>query len=228
MRMISEILINVGVALGFLKGAELLFRIHQKKAIQEFLEDMTLRLDDLDFKEISRRMVTPEAQFVFIVLAYVEFTLVAVVAFFGQGSSWKPGGVLHEEFGEGARYLQAGILVLSFITLGLCWKWPIPRLMRWVIGKGSSWFYVLLRLVGFVAAGYLVFAVYQLSLFGLESALLGHGLEEALIGPPLRAPIFTAGLVLMWPMFVIFWVIVQAVGAVRDVVGIEEGVVSGC
>jgi len=43
--------------------------------------------------------------------------------------------------------------------------------------------------------------------------LLGHGSEEALIGPPLRAPIFTAGLILMWPMFVIFWVIVQAVGA---------------
>ena len=47
--------------------------------------------------------------------------------------------------------------------------------------------------------------------------LLGHGSEEALIGPPLRAPIFTAGLILMWPMFVIFWVIVQAVGALLQV-----------
>jgi hypothetical protein len=211
--MVYEVIINVVVVLGFLKGAELLLRIQQKKAVQEFLEDMTLRLDDVDFKEISRRMATPEALFAVIVLAYIETTIAAVVMLFGQGSAWKPGGVLYEAFGDGGRYLQAGILVLSFITLGLCWKWPIPRLMRWVIGKGSSRFYVLLRLVGFVISGYIVFAIYQLGLFSLESALLGHGTEEILIRPPFRAPIFTTGLIMIWPMCVIFSVIVQAVGA---------------
>ena len=58
-----DALILVGVAITLLKGVDFVIRPHQRKAIQEFLEDMTLRIDTFNFRDISGKFGTPEAYF---------------------------------------------------------------------------------------------------------------------------------------------------------------------
>jgi hypothetical protein len=202
-----NIAIMLGIALTLLKGADLLLRPHQRRAIQIFLEDVTLRLDQIDFKEIAHRMTTPEAQFCFIMLAYFEFAFMSLFVIVFQTPLWEPGGSLHEAFGKEGRYFQLGMTVLGFVTILVCSKWPIPIVMRCVIGTAKSRFVVIIRFLGFSAVFFVVLGVYQFIILDRIDAKLGHNP----FGPP--SIVRMVGLAIVLPPWMIFFVVFQAIGA---------------
>ena len=211
-----DALILLGVAITLLKGVDFVIRPHQRKAIQEFLEDMTLRIDTFNFRDISGKFGTPEALFCFTVLAYFEFILIVVLVLVIQTPQWEPGGQLDEAFGKEGRAFQLLAVGISFVTLFAVWRWPLPEIMRFVVGAGRSRVPIALRFVAFLLAGY-VFLF--LGLTGVEKveALLGLVSHDSSLYDVRPTAAYYIAILLLWPAFTIFWVVTQAVGALLQV-----------
>jgi hypothetical protein len=208
--LITNLITNIAVALALLKAGDVVLRLHQKKAVQSFFEDMTLRIDDLDFKTISQRMSSQEAQFCFILLAYFEFTFIVLVGvFYYLLNSTTVTMLLIGSFGRYGVYIEAGIIILSYVTLAYCWKWPIPLLFSYIIGTGSKK-KAILRFLVFVILSYIVFWLYQ---FGLYTLVRLYGNTAGEMIDLEKNPIYIAGLIFIWPLFIIFWILLQAIGA---------------
>jgi hypothetical protein len=208
--MIVSVFVNFALVLAFLKGGDLILRSHQKKAVQAFLEDMTLRVDDLNFKQISQRMTTPEAQYCFIVLAYALFAFGSVFELLRSSAAWQPGGAYANMYGPMGYYIEISTDILSFLFLGLCWRWPIPQLMSAIIGQKNNWFVILLR---FIVASFLLFFV----TFFVALALTGFGHWVFGIRPSMQDQssnlLQLSCSMLYWPALLVFSVIFQAISA---------------
>lgn len=212
--MLLDIALTFTLALGFLKGADLLFRPHQRKAAQAFVDDLTLRMSDLDFRELAKRLGTPEAQFCFVVLAYMEFALFSLAAYVIQAPMWRPGGMLRGHHGQWGWLLQTCLILVSIATLVLCWRRVMPALIRLIVGGSGRWMLIFLRFVAFTIAS--------------GAAAIGYLEAADAIGAALGPPWQTSpegreglalwiGLALIWPAFTVYWVVVQAIGAMLQV-----------
>jgi len=199
----------IALALAFLTGFELLFRPHQRDAVQNFFEDVTRRLGQPDFKQIGQRMTTNEAQFYFIVLAYAELTIIAFAAPFILAREWQPGGAFDLQYGPSGQYVLVGFEALSFLILGQCWKWPVPGLMKFVVGNNNRWHIVLLRFLLFALVGGVFGLLWFFVLDGIQG-MYGQGLDALIT--PYQALLFCFVLLMGLPLFLIFWVVFQAVG----------------
>lgn len=205
--MIIDVALLVGVFLNLLKGIDLLLTSKQREQIQDFFEDLTLRIDHLEYDDWIRNLTSPGVQAVFVGFTYVQLFVMAILGFIFQ-AKMELGGSLYEAFGTEGLWFQIGALAISLITLLFAWRWPLPSLMRWLIGEGSG---IAKRRTLLLVGGLALFGLYQVV---LVSQFCGDISDIFTVGSNAQHIFFFFGMLAVYPAFIVFWVAIQSIGGV--------------
>lgn len=205
--MITSILLIISVLSCLLPLIDFLLRPHQRKEIQTFLEDYTLRIDDIRPGDLALSINEPSIQALIIMLTYMEFALLCVLVLPFMWLITRLPDLRAVYDAEIVNVQIVGIL-LSIITLSFAWRWPLPRLMCWMLAGGERrkmWF----RLFKSVFVGVILLLVYQLI---LGWALTGKPLVVVKLGgKSFTRSAYMWGLLPVWPAITIFSVVTQGV-----------------
>jgi hypothetical protein len=100
---------------------------------------MTLKVSEVDLTRLSSNMGDPTVQATCAMVAYTQLFLFSLVAtilellfFWAVGIKLDP--LIKTLFLFG--------IVLSLGTMVVAWRWPLPGLIRWVVGKGRRSFII--------------------------------------------------------------------------------------
>ena len=107
----------ISVLISLLSGVDLILRPHQREQIQTFLEDLTVRSDDLKPSDLVPRVQEQGVQAVLVMLTYFELALVAVLATIFQASVWMFGAPHFDSSGAQVRTFDLLSLLLTLATL---------------------------------------------------------------------------------------------------------------
>jgi hypothetical protein len=187
----------LAIVLEISKGIELMLRKGHRIAIQQFLEDLTLRVSYIDVKEVSNQISNPAIQAVFTMITAWQFGIFMVLVLIIQRST--------EQYPRQIFIMQLAAIAISAVTLLFAWRWPLPQLIGWVV-REKVWLtktraYAVL-LAGYLLLGAGVFASSRLMMF-FEPALRRFGFTED--------GIFMLALLPLWPVATIMWLVFQSV-----------------
>lgn len=142
---VAESLLVVGVMLNAIKGADLLLRDGQKRAIQSGMETVTLFVDHLRPLRWFEALARPTWSFLWSGLSAVFFWLSFLTLPASVGCLGGALALLFDFFTMSARNLELGrFLALSLLVAGLAMSvagaWKIgPRIVALLVGPGRFW-----------------------------------------------------------------------------------------
>lgn len=122
----------------------------QKKKIQLFFEDMTLSVSEVDLTRLSSNMGDPAVQATCTIVTYTQFVFMSMIGFVLYIVIFWTLGLRFSEAFKTLLFVQS---LLSLATMVVAWRWPLPGIVRWIVGRGRRSF-VIARwlLILFVAA----------------------------------------------------------------------------
>ncbi|NEO21889.1 MULTISPECIES: hypothetical protein [unclassified Moorena] len=211
-----DALLVIGILANLVKGGDLFLRESQKQKVQDISESITIYLDDLRPISWLRPLTTQKAQHWIIVVGVIEFVIVMVVAFTLQ----RLDPVDDNIFGLSLILTQLLALVLSGLSLPFIFKTG-PKTMSWLL-QDERPLQFLCRFLRLIVFGYVIGGAYQLFLLlliSLISLVIGQGgffnsLEFLFQAGSWQQLTYVVGLLMIWPAFTYFWIVVQSVGLI--------------
>ena len=202
--MALNLLLLVSILLSLLSAVDFLLRRHQRRQVQSFLEDFTLRVDQIAPKELATSLSQAGTQAVIVMLTYVELIAISVFSIAVEAPMWRPGGSLSNQFGPNGYKVQLLGILITGVTLLIAWRWPLPMIMKWMLGNGHRrailWRFLVLLVTGF--AGKILYDETVQSLFLNRIAF--DSSQSRLLA-------YFYGQLPIWPLFIVFWVVTQGV-----------------
>jgi hypothetical protein len=202
--MALDLLLLISLLVSSMSAIDFLLRPKQRFQIQSLLEDLTLRTDQLEASDLAVRLNEKGVQALIVLLTYVELAMLLAISIFFQLLISR---LFHiNPLGAGARRFQFIGVVITAITLFLAWHWPLPRMMKWVLGNGKRKA-IIFRLVAIVVVFYTLSFLYDyaVDVVFLDSMYPLRNSPEALLAH------FYSTLPFL-PVFVVFWVVIQGAG----------------
>jgi len=199
-----SIALVIGVLLNLTKGADMILLDSQKKYLQIKVENFTIFLDDIKPIKWFNVFTTLKAQIIFFIIGLIEFSIIVVIA------------LRQDDLGEKDRHYQYLIIGISFLSIPFSIKLIGLRTSKWLVEHKSS-FRFICRYALMILIGFLFFAIYM----GVASLIVwafSHqpNFESAMDlvtqDSSHEGHVFNTLMVLIWPVFTLFWVLVEAFG----------------
>jgi hypothetical protein len=204
-----DILFITGVLINFIKGADLILRPHQQKWLQKKFESITLWLEY--FKPLAwlSKLTTARGQIILLMTGSIEFVGVAVVVLLTQNN---------ERVSTRDRFIQLIVIGLGVLSLPIIVRRVGPKLTKWLWGDGRFDKFAL-RFLLLIFGGY-IFLFFYMFVVGLVIWLFSSHknyfdlMEATMASSGWENVAYSASLLIIWPLFTLFWVILQVSGLV--------------
>jgi hypothetical protein len=203
----------LGVLINLVKAGDLVLRPNQQARVQAWIEDLTLRVEEIRPIGWLERLTRPHAHVVLVLVGVFEFVLVLLlVTLVPAGKTAALGPV-----GSNVFVMQLVAIVCSVPALVLTAKRYGPPFVAWLLGPAPVRG-VTRRFLKTLVLGFLVLGLYEVILFGLVFFLWGDVPFDAMElpigegGPGIW--VLGGGLLVVWPAFTWFWVITQVAGLI--------------
>jgi len=208
-----DVALALGVFINLVKAGDLVLRPNQQARVQAWIEDLTLRVEEIRPIGWLERMTSTRAHVVLVLIGVSEFLLVYFLILLvnaGKASAHAPVGSNAFVMNLAASLCSVPALVLTATRYG-------QPFVAWLVGpppvRG-----VTRRFLKTIALGFLVLVIYEAILFGLVDLLWGEGPFDAMDLPMGQGGpgiwVLGGGLLVIWPVFTWFWVITQVGGLI--------------
>jgi hypothetical protein len=196
----------IGLLVNLSKLGELALRPHQQKKLQEWSETNTLRLDYFRLPKWFEILRRRKAAGILLLIGFAEFFLVALIA-----------GLKDDQTPKNVHAVQIVAILLSLLSMPYIYKTAGPKYLNWLFADQKT-----MRFIGryglSIAVGFLSLALYQAMLWLLiwlvfhDQDTFGTFFDRVVNMSSPAAFWLMSGLLLLWPPFTFFWIIVQVGG----------------
>lgn len=135
-----NIALYIAIGLNFVNLIDFAVRPHQRKVIKSFLEELTIRLDDIKLSNSPQNIVNPEYQMFFASMVFVHYFFIGLIVFILELTLIRHSMIfmLGEINFRNFLTLQVIAEFISAVTLLLSWRKFLPCLIATLIGSGEK------------------------------------------------------------------------------------------
>ena len=212
-----DVLFWIGLLSTALKAGDLFLRENQKQLLEDRIETFTLWLEYAAPLEWFGKLKSVRAQFILLCIGIIEFVVILVSD--RMLSAPPPPWAAAADAAMSAQdtFDNVSVIVASLVTLPFVLRSGGPAVMRWLLGRGGTLSFgrrwMALTFGGM--ASLLAYVFLCVAVAGLFGPLTGFDDHGVLVAGASRAEwVFSAGMLLVWPLFVYFFVVTQAGGLV--------------